>query len=508
MWFRKKKTAPTEPEAPLKQSPSFGELVEANAILLEKLQQLERKPRECKPYNPPRGVIPEAIESAMLAMDSMPYSDMSMNELGEGFAGYPYLAQLAQRPEYRKISGTIAEEMTRKWIKLKSRHEDEDNTRVERINTITTVLEKLNARKLFHLASLHDGYFGRGQLYIEMRTPQGTIASVDPGELETQLFLSPLKITRNSLVGLRAIEPFWTYPGLYNASNPLSTDFYTPPSWYVQGKTVHATRLLTFISRPVPDLLKPVYNFGGLSLSQMAETYVANWLRTRDSVSDMVHSYSTTGIATNLQATLQGATCDANLVGGSIFARAAIFNNVRDSRGVMLIDKGSEEFFQFNTPLSGLNDLQAQAQEQMASVSSIPLVKLLGITPSGLNASSDGEIRVFYDYIHAMQESIYREPLKKLIDIIQLSEFGDIDPDITFDFEPLLEMNEKEKAEIRKTDADADAALIGAGVISADEARQRLASSPDSPYHSLELNDEEVTESEEDDTQNFAARET
>ena len=35
---------------------------------------------------------------------------------GEGlfFPGYPYLAELAQRPEYRNIVETIAEEMTRK----------------------------------------------------------------------------------------------------------------------------------------------------------------------------------------------------------------------------------------------------------------------------------------------------------------------------------------------------------------------------------------------------------
>jgi hypothetical protein len=59
------------------------------------------------------------------------------------------------------------------------------------------------------------------------------------------------------------------------------------------------------------------------------------------------------------------------------------------------------------TPRWALSMLQAQAQEQMAAVSSIPLVKLLGIAPTGLNASSDGEIRVFYDYIHALQQSIF-----------------------------------------------------------------------------------------------------
>lgn len=81
----------------------------------------------------------------------------------------------------------------------------------------------------------------------------------------------------------------------------------------------------------------------------------------------------------------------------------------------------------------------------LSRLSSIPLVKLLGITPNGLNASSDGEIRVFYDSIHAMQENLFRVPLKTVLDVIQLNEFGEIDPDIDFEFLPLYELTEAEK---------------------------------------------------------------
>ncbi|MGC9868528.1 anti-CBASS protein Acb1 family protein, partial [Escherichia coli] len=105
-------------------------------------------------------------------------------------------------------------------------------------------------------------------------------------------------------------------------------------------------------------------------------------------------------------------------------------------RGLLMLDKTNEEFFQFNTPLSGLDTLQAQAQEHMFFVSAIPSVKFAGLSPTGLNASSEGEIRVFYDTIAALATRLLKKPLKKVLDIIQLSEFGDIDPDITFEFEP------------------------------------------------------------------------
>jgi phage-related protein (TIGR01555 family) len=247
---------------------------------------------------------------------------------------------------------------------------------------------------------------------------------------------------------------------------------------------VHASRLMMFASREVPDLLKASYNFGGLSLSQLAEPYVNNWLRTRDSVSDMVHAFSVSGIKTNMASTLAGGG------GDDLITRVQLFNTMRDNRGVFLLDKDSEEFFQFNTPLSGLDALQAQAQEQMSSVSNIPLVVLLGITPSGLNASSDGEISVFHDHIRSMQEAIFSDNLNRVFEIIQLSKFGAIDPDITFEFEPLDEMDPLQQAQIRTADASTDSTLIAAGVISADDSRARLAADPASLYAGLEINED------------------
>lgn len=64
--------------------------------------------------------------------------------------------------------------------------------------------------------------------------------------------------------------------------------------------------MIDLISRPVPDMLKPAYNFGGLSLVQIAEPYVNNWLRTRDSVGDMLHSFSLSGIMTDMSQALTG----------------------------------------------------------------------------------------------------------------------------------------------------------------------------------------------------------
>ena len=447
------------------------------------------KPHEA--YKPPAGVIPADAEKNVLAMDSTPYDYLNSTYCATGFKGYPYLATLTQYPEYRKLYETIAEEMTRTWSTLQAIG---DTDKSEKIHAIEQALIKHRVRDIFRMADELDGAFGRGQIYIDVRMPNSKMpAQLDAAELETVLLRDPAKITKGSLIGFKVVEPVWTYPSAYNADNPLADDYYKPTSWYVMGKRVHSSRMLLFVSRPVPDMLKASYNFGGISLSQLAEQYVNNFLRTRQSVSDMVHAYSLSGIATNMQDVLSGGG------GEAMFARAQLYNNIRDNRGLLLVDKESEEFFQFNTPLNGLDALQAQSQEQLASVSSIPLVKLLGISPAGLNASSEGEIEVFDDHILARKRKTYAEPLTDVINIIQLDLFGEIDPDITFEFESMQEMSDLDKATIRKTNADTDSVLIASAVISQDDARERLINDKDSGYTSLEANPEVDDVPDDDD---------
>lgn len=437
------------------------------------LQMLPEKQTAAYGLMPPE--LPPGVKPTGLAMDSSPIGNFGADLfLSTGFIGYPRLAELAQISEYRSVSETTANEMTRQWIEIKSVGE-EDNSEV--IKQIEECYERLNVRDVFRKAVETDGLFGRGQVLVQIKGHDNKLAN--------PLLLTEKTIAKGSLKALVNIEPMWTTPAPYNAIDPTSPDFYKPKAWYVMAQEIHASRLFTLVSRPVPDLLKPAYNFGGVSMSQLMMPYVNRWLRTVESVSEMLHSFSLSGIQTDMSAVLAGGEDQ----GDSIQLRAELYNRLRDNRGLMLLDKDSEQFFQFNTPLSGLDTLLAQAQEQMAAPSHTPLVKLLGITPSGLNASTEGEIAVYYDHIRAMQENLLRDPLDKLLKLVQLHLFGKINDNITFDFVPLQQMNETELAGIRKSDSDRDVAYIQAGVVSAEEVRGRLAVEPDSGYNGIDVED-------------------
>lgn len=419
------------------------------------------------------------------------FNGASMNALtfteNTGFPGFPTLALLAQLPEYRTMHETLADECVRMWGRINST----GDTPPDRVADIEAELKRLKIKAAVRTLVMHDQANGRAHAYFKLKD--------DESFRETPLVQGPYTVRKGSFEGVRVVEAYWVTPNFYNSIDPTAADFYKPSSWWMLGTQTHATRLHTLISRPVMDMLKPAYSFAGVSLSQLAMPYIDNWLRTRQSVSDTVKQFSISGIAMDLQQAL--------LPGGSqdLANRAALINAYRDNRNILFLDKATEEFFQVNTPLSGLDALQAQAQEQMSAVSHTPLVKLLGVTPTGLNASSEGEIRVWYDYVHGYQSNVLGDFMETVLRLIQLSLFGTVDEKLCWEWNKLSELTELEAADARARDADTDTKYIEAGVVRPDQVARRLDADPDSLYSGL-LENESLEDLPDDDIEGITEK--
>src|SRR5690349_18363078 len=169
----------------------------------------------------PKGATTMAMDDAIGAAYQFAPRSYGANLISEGLAwpGYAYLAELSQRPEYRKITETLAREATRKWIKLQA---SGDADKSDKIQTLEAAFDKYRIRDLFRRMAEADGFFGRGQLYID------TGYTNDPDELATPLILSPKKIAQGGLKGFRPVSAMWTYPMGYNSSEPLAPHYYDP----------------------------------------------------------------------------------------------------------------------------------------------------------------------------------------------------------------------------------------------------------------------------------------
>lgn len=461
---------------PMKVSPSAPSMLTPDKQLSRLMRAEHLMNNPTAPWYP-ENVGPAADDPIRLAQDAeintvLGYANQTWP--GMGFLGFPFLAELSQISEYRQISTRLAQEMTRKWIHFRSTSEEDKS---EELKKIQAEFDRLEVKQRMREMAEYDGLFGRGQLYMDF----GPITNE---ELGTPLLIDKHKIKKGSLIRLQPIEPLYSYAYDYNAEEPLDRHFYQPRTWYIMKRVVHNSRLLTFISRPLPTMLKPVYAFSGLSMSQLAMATIENFLRMRQSVSNIVLNYSLRGIQTNLEGLLQGGVEQID----SILQRIQIYTQQSSNEGLMVLDKESEAFFQHTTPLTNIDRLLDQARDNMCAVANIPRMVLFGLSPEGMNASAAGELEVFEQYVAGMQETLFRHPLEKLLKIVQLSLFGKIDDGITFDFVPLRELDEKALAEVRESNARATNIYGTLGAVASDEIRKKLADDPYSGWDNLDTN--------------------
>lgn len=415
--------------------------------------------------------------------------------LGGQFIGYVALCNLHQNALMAACINTVADDMTRSWITL-SRNDTQggqgqgeapaailpagDPPLQPHGGDLVTFLEKrlneLKAREAIAEAAQLTGWFGGCLIYI------------DTGEQDLEkLRNNPLNIIPashelrgNKAIRFKVVEPINCFAGQYNCTNPLAPDYYVPKTWYILGREYHASRFIHVHSGLPPVLLRPSYNFFGIPHAQVLFDYLLHFNKCRTAAQELLTKFSLTTMGSDLTELLNGDNAQ------KLFARMEVFNRQRSNDGIMLFDKDREVIQKLETPLSGVTDIVRQSLEFVAAVNGTPAVKLLGISPSGFNATGESDIRNYYDHIAAKQEKELRAAIRKIIDVIQVADCGAMDSALDFSFNPLSEDDKKVKAEIQKVKADTMAILMDRGVLGQEEARKALAADDDSGFNDID----------------------
>ena len=431
-------------------------------------------------YGPAKTLgAPEEVQLAMDARlaDSGVYSLLQHSlELGVGiapqFMGYGVLQNLAQNGLIRACVETVSDDMTRAWIEFKREGEGGDDAL---LTDLAQSCKRFALQRLFHEAVELVGYEGGAFLFIDT----GAIGK----ELEHPLNISPYsaELRPGGLLRFVVIDPVNVFPGDYNSLSPLEPDYFRPRWWWVLGQRVHASRLIRLVANECPVLLRPAYNFLGIPQAQILWDYVLHFQECRAAEARLLTKFSLTVFKTKMEDILYAAGGTAQL---DTRIRYMIQSMTND--GVLAVDKETEEVVKLETPLSGVTDIVRQSLEILAALNRTPAVKLLGISPSGFNATGESDIRNYYDHITSQQEKVLRDGIKKALDCIQLHLRGTIDPSVTFDFAPLGEEDRAALATLQKTKADTIAVYMDRDIISQEEARQSLASDPDSGFSDID----------------------
>lgn len=426
-------------------------------------------------YAPPDEIIGQFKAANVKANDSMPCYSMDVHSYGTspatltgyaGFKGYPYLAILAQRPEYMKMVRILSDNITRNGFELNSTAPDEEKeSKADRIQALKEACNTFNVDQLLNQAFKDALTFGVGYIGINVRG--------DDSRRSTKLVVDKAAFNIGELKQFKRIEPIWLWATQVNVLDPFADDFYAPQHYNMIGQQMHTSRLLKFVPFPVSDTLKPNYNYGGISLIQAAEDVVNNYLVMRNAATNAVKNKSTLAIGTDMSSILQ-AGCDFNDIVAYKRGLTVKADQLQDGKGLVAFDNTTESVNQIDTPLVGMSELRDQSRDDLRGVAEIPEVMWEGKSPTGQNASSVGEFMAFFNMIKSIQEAVALPNLKIIINLLQLDLFGDIDKSIEIKFNPLWSPTDKELAEINALKITSLSEALMSSAITSPEFREAL----------------------------------
>lgn len=178
-------------------------------------------------------------------------------------------------------------------------------------------------------------------------------------------------------------------------------------------------------------------------------------------------------------------------------AQLANMRATQSNEGITLLDT-TDEFDTQQYSFSGLSDMMLQFGQQISGALQIPLIRLFGQSPGGLNSSGESDLRTYYDGLAKQQNIQLRAPLTKILDITARSVLGDKLPKgFRFSFNPLWLVTEKEKSDIAATDTDTVIKSFEAGLVSQSVALKELRQSASFTGVFTNITDEDIKDADD-----------
>lgn len=165
--------------------------------------------------------------------------------------------------------------------------------------------------------------------------------------------------------------------------------------------------------------------------------------------------------------------------------------------GMTLIDGDDKMEAMQHSAFGGLSDALMQFGQQLSGALQIPLVRLFGQSPAGLNSTGESDLRMYYDNINKMQESDLRIPITRIYRAIAMSEGIRLPEGTRINFKSLWQLTDKEKAEIAETVGRAVGAAEEGGLISQQAAMKELQQSSHITGIFTNITDDDIEAAEE-----------
>ena len=377
----------------------------------------------------------------------------------------------------QNVVGIIPDDMTKKWFAPAGAVGPEHLKELDRVQRVTALRERVNEG--LRWGRLYGGAAG----LIMIRGQEGMLGQ--PLELES--------IYPGTFQGLYILDRWQgVVPGMelvFEGGEPV-------PAYYsitdARGNTVakvHHSRLVRFTGRDLPFL------------ERVAELYWGE--------SEVEALYNDVVKHDNVAANMAALTFRANVDTMEVQNLDQLFSvtsgeqqrrfwNVMQAQSVMksnfgmqLVNRG-DQIKNTQYTFTGLQEVYDSMCLDLSGASRIPVTKLFGRSPAGMNATGESDLRNYYDYVDTLREAKLRPILEKLLPVLAMSAWGAVPDGLDITFPPLWTPTAAEVAEIALKKAQAIRDTFQAGLFRADTAQRELKKLTDETGMFDSISEEEI----------------
>lgn len=378
----------------------------------------------------------------------------------------------------------VAEDMTRAGVTMQSDIEPDEIETLERAMVRLRVWDELC--DTLKWSRLYGGAIA--------------VMLVDGQKLDTPL--NTERIAKGQFKGLLVLDRWQIQPSLNKLVQEFGPEMGQPEFYDVlasakalAGQRLHYTRVIRMDGIELPHWQRSAENLWGQSVLERLWDRLLAFDSTTQGAAQLVYkahlrTLSIDGLRELIA--MGGKPFDAML------QQIDLIRAYQSNEGMTLLD-AKDKFEAHSYTFSGLDAVLLQFGQQISGALQIPLVRLFGQSPAGLNSTGESDIRNYYDKVAQQQDRKLRTALIRLFAVLHQSELGrPMSEGFTFEFTPLWQLSDVEKSQVAANVTTAVVAAEGAGLVDRSTALQELRHSAQTTGLWGHISDEQINEAEND----------
>lgn len=383
-----------------------------------------------------------------------------------------------------QVVDVVADDMTREGINMRGLESPEDAEEINQELDRLQVWDKLN--KTIKWSRLYGGAIA--------------VMMIDGQNVSTPLNINT--VAKDQFKGLIVLDRWMVVPSLEDLVTEYGP-YYGMPKYYdvitdsvgLCNQKIHYSRVVRMDGVELPYWQAIAENLWGQSVIERLEDRLTIFDSATLGAGQLVYKAH---LRTYKVKGLREIIAKGGRLYDALVKQIQQIRQWQSNEGMTLMD-AEDTFETHQYSFTGLDNLLMQFGQQIAGATGIPLVRLFGQSPAGFSATGESDLSNYYDNINQQQEGRMRTPLQTLLAVVSLSKLGKALPNsFKFDFASLWQIDEKVKAEVANTVAQAVTTVEESGLISRKTALKELRQSSEVTGIFSHITDEEIDAADDD----------